>query len=100
MEPARDEHSHSPVDSDPEPEPETGEASYPSAFDSVVNALIDAGPEVADHLVNAARELLLAAHALVDAAAGAVQEQQQVREARAGGVADISANVHHLDRTE
>ncbi len=112
MEPARDEHSdpHSPGTGDPGtddlgtgdlgPEPTTGAASLPSVFDSIVDALLDAGPEVADHVVNAARELLLAAEALVDATARVVREQQQVREARAGEGAGGPSNVHHLDRTE
>jgi len=51
----------------------------PSAIESLLNALIEAGPEVAEHVVRAAQELLLAAQAVVDAAEQAVQEQQALR---------------------
>ncbi len=74
----------------------------PTAVESVVNALLEAGPDVAEHVVRAAQELLLAAQSVVDAAERAVEEQQALRrppEAGAGG-ADPSAptaTVHHLD---
>jgi hypothetical protein len=38
-----------------------------SPADALVNALLEAGPEAADHLLKAAQELLLAAKAVVDA---------------------------------
>lgn len=38
-----------------------------SGVDAFVKALFDAGPEAAEHLMNAARELLMAAKAVVDA---------------------------------
>lgn len=81
----------------------------PSAPESLVNALLEAGPEVAEHVVRAAQELLLAAQAIVDAAERAVQEQQAARaQARADApdtgdddVADgDAATVHHLDLAE
>lgn len=53
--------------------------SEPTAVESLVNALLDSGPEVAEHVVNAARELVLAATTVVDAFERAVQEQQELR---------------------
>lgn len=81
----------------------------PSATESLVSSLLEAGPEVAEHVVRAAQELLLAAQAIVDAAERAVQEQQAVRvQARAGSTDDAfgddtsgdAATVHHLDLAE
>jgi hypothetical protein len=74
----------------------------PTATESLVNALLEAGPEVAEHVVRAAQELLLAAQAIVDAAEHAVHEQQAVRadsrtEPPAPG---DDATVHHLDIAE
>ena len=89
----------------------------PTAVESLVNALLDAGPEVAEHVVRSAQELLLAAQTVVDAAQRAVAEQQALRrpadrptERAAGpatdtqtgaGAADAdaesTATVHHLD---
>jgi hypothetical protein len=51
----------------------------PSAIESLVSALLEAGPEVGEHVVRAAQELLLAAQCVVDAAGRAVHEQQDVR---------------------
>jgi len=81
----------------------------PSATESLVSSLLEAGPEVAEHVVRAAQELLLAAQAIVDAAERAVQEQQAVRaQAQADatsatfgdGAAGDAATVHHLDLAE
>jgi hypothetical protein len=80
----------------------------PSATESLVSSLLEAGPEVAEHVVRAAQELLLAAQAIVDAAERAVQEQQAVRaQAQAAADADAAADdtsgaatVHHLDLAE
>jgi hypothetical protein len=70
----------------------------PSAVESLVNALLEAGPEVAEHVVKAAQELLLAVQVIVDAADRAVQEQQTVRaERRAAEDAGDEAAVRHLD---
>ena len=55
----------------------------PSAIESLVSALLEAGPDVAEHVVRAAQELLLAAQCIVDAADQAVQEQLDVRDLRA-----------------
>jgi len=79
----------------------------PSATESLVSSLLEAGPEVAEHVVRAAQELLLAAQAIVDAAERAVQEQQAVR-AQAHSAADEfgeaaasdAGTVHHLDLAE
>ena len=73
-----------------------------------MNALLEAGPDVAEHVVRAAQELLLAAQAVVDAAQHAVEEQQAVRQARddAGPAPSpqeappATATVHHLDVAE
>lgn len=51
----------------------------PTAVESLVGALLEAGPEVAEHVVRAAQELLLAVQAIVDAADRAVQEQQRLQ---------------------
>jgi len=81
----------------------------PSATESLVNSLLEAGPEVAEHVVRAAQELLLAAQAIVDAAERAVQEQQAVRaqaqatadaDAAADDTSGVAATVHHLDLAE
>jgi hypothetical protein len=75
----------------------------PSAVESLVGSLLEAGPEVAEHVVRAAQELLLAAQVIVDAAERAVQEQASVRDqARAedGDPEDGAATVHHLDLAE
>lgn len=88
----------------------------PTSVESLVGALLEAGPEVAEHVVRAAQELLLAAQAIVDAADRAVQEQQRIHaEAAAArdadnadpGVegdsdtgADAPAPVRHLDIAE
>jgi hypothetical protein len=73
----------------------------PTAVESLVNALLEAGPEVAEHVVKAAQELLLAVQVIVDAADQAVKEQQTVRAERraaedAGADGDEAA-VRHLD---
>lgn len=69
----------------------------PTALESLINALLEAGPDVAEHVVRAAQELLLAAQAVIDAADRAVSEQQGVRAAEneTGG-----ATVHAIDRNE
>jgi len=86
----------------------------PTAVESLVGALLEAGPEVAEHVVRAAQELLLAVQVIVDAADKAVQEQQRVhadaaaagdpgREAEPGADDDADgapAAVRHLDIAE
>ena len=71
----------------------------PTAVESLVNALLEAGPEVAEHVVKAAQELLMAVQVIVDAADRAVQEQQTVRAERADRAGD-GAEVRHLDLAE
>jgi hypothetical protein len=65
-----------------------------------VNALLEAGPEVTDHVVRAAQELLLAAQAVVDAAERAVEEQRDLEGAAEPGHANAAASVHPLERHE
>jgi hypothetical protein len=76
----------------------------PTATESLVNALLEAGPEVAEHVVRAAQELLLAAQTIVDAADKAIQEQQAVRDDRreqdAAASDDAAGAVRHLDLAE
>jgi hypothetical protein len=72
----------------------------PTAVESLVSALLDSGPEVAEHVVRAAQELLLAAQVLVDAADRAVREQQDVRAARAADAEGATPPVRHLDVAE
>src|SRR5436853_352438 len=51
----------------------------PTSVESLVAALLEAGPEVAEHVVRAAQELLAAAQVVVDAADKAIREQQDLR---------------------
>ena len=71
------------------PNPPSSSASSSSAFagelslttiESFIAALVEAGPEVAEHMVRAAQELLLAAQALVSAAERNLAEQRRLRE--------------------
>lgn len=87
----------------------------PTGIESLVGALLEAGPDVAEHVVRAAQELLLAVQAIVDAADRAVREQQRIQ-AEADRVANAAADagatdagatddappatVHHLDIAE
>jgi hypothetical protein len=71
----------------------------PTALESLVNALLESGPEVAEHVVRAAQELLLAAHTIVDAAERAVEEQQDLHRP-AEETPGTTATVHPIDRTE
>jgi hypothetical protein len=91
-----------PTDAASEPTADESEATglpAPTALESLVNALLEAGPDVAEHVVRAAQELLLAAQAVIDAADRAVAEQHGVRTAAdtddTGG-----ATVHAIDRNE
>jgi hypothetical protein len=111
-EPVRDDvgMSDEPASSIEDASPGSGSAlPPPTSVESLVSALLDAGPEVAEHVVRAAQELLLAATVIVDAAEKAIQEQQDVRAARdgsdehdAGAAADAGtdASVHRLDLAE
>jgi hypothetical protein len=70
------------------PDPPPSPASSPSfggelpltTIESFIAALVEAGPEVAEHMVRAAQELLLAAQALVSAAERNLAEQRRLRE--------------------
>jgi hypothetical protein len=71
----------------------------PTAIESLLNAMLEAGPEVAEHVVRAAQELLLAAQTVVDAAEKAVREQQELR--RTDDTAAEAADARrHLDLAE
>ncbi|HEU5301892.1 MAG TPA: hypothetical protein VFW06_06605 [Acidimicrobiia bacterium] len=68
----------------------------PTAVESLVGALLEAGPEVAEHVVRAAQELLLAVQVIVDAADRAVQEQQRLQ-ADAAAADESSGPDAHAD---
>lgn len=100
-------------DGEEEPTSPTDDASSgpelgpPTAVESLIGALLEAGPEVGEHVVKAAQELLLAIQVIVDAADHAVQEQKTVRDSRSTSAAgdhanagDRDASVHHLDLAE
>jgi hypothetical protein len=93
MDPMPDEADLGPAD---EPDPGPG-LPPPTALESLVNALLDSGPEVAEHVVRAAQELLLAAQTIVDAAERAIDEQ---RDLRPPTDTPPPGNVHPLDRNE
>ena len=92
-------------DTDDEHEPGRG-LPPPSGIESLVSALLEAGPEVAEHVVRAAQELLLAAQAVVDAATKAVREQQDARhddeavDGDADAESSAGATLRHLDLAE
>jgi len=66
--------------SEPESDDESAQNLLPpTAIESLVRALLEASPEVAEHVVRAAQELLLAAQCVVDAVSDAVHEQQDLR---------------------
>jgi len=78
----------------------------PTGVESLVGALLEAGPEVAEHVVRAAQELLLAVQVIVDAADRAVQEQQRIQTETAAAAdpgvgsdagATADADVAHAD---
>jgi hypothetical protein len=50
-----------------------------SLIDSLLGALLDARPEVAEHVVRAAHELVLAGQALVDAAQQTIRDRRDLR---------------------
>jgi hypothetical protein len=78
--------------------PDESASDQPSAIDSLIGAFLEAGPEATEHLVRAAHELVLAAQTVIDAAARAVHEQQDVRSARRSDAE--AATAQHLDPTE
>lgn len=95
-----------PLDAGPDGDPATPDIDDgpglppPTAVESLVNALLDAGPEVAEHVVRAAQELLMAAQAIVDAAERAVDEQRDLRTTGEDPGSAPPDNVHPLDWTE
>jgi hypothetical protein len=101
MEPMRDEEAAAATEAEPAPEPPPGPGlPPPTALESLVSALLESGPEVAEHVVRAAQELLLAAQAVIDAAERAVEEQRDLQSAGAPGPANAAASVHPLERHE
>ena len=101
MEPMRDERAAAGTDAEPAAEAPAGPgAPPPTALESLVNALLEAGPEVTDHVVRAAQELLLAAQAVVDAAERAVEEQRDLQGAAEPGDANAAASVHPFEPHE
>ena len=72
----------------------------PSSVESLVNALLEAGPEVAEHVVRAGQELLLAAQAVVDAAERAIDEQKDLQGRSDDPTPPPATNVHPIDRNE
>jgi hypothetical protein len=66
--------------SNPPPSSPLGAELPLTTIESFIAALVEAGPEVAEHMVRAAQELLLAAQALVSAAERNLVEQRRLRE--------------------
>lgn len=100
MEPMRDEPAAAATEAEPAPEPPPGPGlPPPTALESLVNALLESGPEVAEHVVRAAQELLLAAQAVVEAAERAVEEQRDLQSAGEPDPPNAAA-VHPLERHE
>ena len=62
-----------------------------TTIESFIAALVEAGPEVAEHMVRAAQELLLAAQALVSAAERNLAEQRRLRDEEAADAATAPA---------
>jgi hypothetical protein len=87
-------------DSAPNAPPPSSSSSSPGAelplttIESFIAAMVEAGPEVAEHMVRAAQELLLAAQALVSAAERNLAEQRRARE-EAPHDADASSDGSH-----
>jgi hypothetical protein len=69
-----------------------------TTIESFIAALVEAGPEVAEHMVRAAQELLLAAQALVSAAERNLAEQRRLRE-QAEAEGDAAAPAGEPDAT-
>lgn len=93
---APDDHPDDRKEADAPPRPSLDDLLAPgSTAEAVIAALVEAGPEVAEHLLRASQELLLAAKAIVDAAERAV-EQRQRRPAEAPDV-QPSSNVRRID---
>lgn len=69
-------------------EPVWGDELPLTTIESFVAALVEAGPEVAEHMVKAANELLLAAQAITAAAERRLAEQRRLREEAAARAAE------------
>jgi len=68
-----------------------------SAADVLVTALLEAGPEAADHLLKAAQELLLAAKAVVDAGERVIDQHRSAAEGDAEPGAGDERRVRRID---
>lgn len=70
-----------------------------SPTDTVLTALLEAGPEAVDHLLKAAHELLLAAKAVVDAGERAVESHREATEGagRTSDAPDRDPRVRRID---
>ena len=83
----------------PNPPPSSAGPSGPelplTTIESFIAALVEAGPEVAEHMVRAAQELLLAAQALVSAAERNLAEQRRLREEAEAAEAEAGAAASH-----
>lgn len=73
-------------------EPVWGDELPLTTVESLVAALVEAGPEVAEHMVRAANELLLAAQAITAAAERRLAEQRRLREETETRSADAGAD--------
>jgi uncharacterized membrane-anchored protein YhcB (DUF1043 family) len=73
-------------------EPVWGEELPLTTVESFIAALVEAGPEVAEHMVKAANELLLAAQAITTAAERRLAEQRRLREEAEARTAESSAD--------
>jgi uncharacterized membrane-anchored protein YhcB (DUF1043 family) len=64
-----------------------------TTLESLIAAMVEAGPEVVEHLVKAASELALAAQALTNAAERRLAQQRRPQDvaARTGGARDREA---------
>ena len=94
-EPLRDDPFTTPPPSSPAAgDPSAADATpHRNAFESAIHHLVDAGPEVAEHVVGAAQELLLAAQAVITAAERAVAEQ---RAQRGSAAATVDPTLHSV----
>jgi len=81
-------------------EPVWGEELPLTTVESFIAALVEAGPEVAEHMVKAANELLLAAQAITTAAERRLAEQRRLREEAEARAATESATTGEADAAE
>jgi hypothetical protein len=68
-----------------------------SSADAALAALLEAGPEAFEHLLNAAQELLLAAKSVVDAGERAIESRRAATDAGAHGASELERRVRRID---